>query len=193
MDTITPLLEAVAQARARYIAAVSGVSPAQAVFKPTPTRWSILEITEHLVRAEEAGISGMWRALDGYWRGEALWSGDPVHRGLPIEEVVAQTWQPKEQVPDVAAPRWGGSLAYWVATLRSKQGVLEDLAKALAGVALEDVIYPHPISGPLDVRQRLEFLGFHMDRHRLQVEALSGEPGYPLASSTLNANEADSF
>lgn len=179
MNDVARLIEAVAQARARFLASVSGLSPAQATFKPEPTRWSILEITEHIVRAEEAGVSGIWRALDGYRREAPLWSGDPTHKGLSIEDVVSRTWQPKEQVPEIAAPRWGGSLSYWVATLRSKQLVLEDLAQSLSGVALENVIYPHPISGPLDVRQRLAFLGFHLDRHRDQVDVLKGEPGFP--------------
>ena len=179
MDDVAQLIKEVAQARERFLASVSGLSPAQATFKPEPTRWSILEITEHLVRAEEAGVSGIWHALDGYRRGEPLWSGDPVHKGLSIRKIVSRTWQPREQVPEIAAPRWGGSLSYWVATLRSKQVVLEDLARSLYGVALEHVIYPHPISGPLDVRQRLEFLGFHLDRHRGQVEALISEREYP--------------
>ena len=179
MNEVNQLLEEVAQARARFLASVSGLTPAQAAFKPDPARWSILELTEHVVRAEDAGVGGMWRALDGYRYAEPIWSGDPVHQGLSMEEVVAKTWQPKEQVPEIAAPRWGGSLSYWAASLRSKQAVLEDLAKALSGVALEQIIYPHPISGPLDVRQRLAFLRLHLDRHREQVEALKEEPGYP--------------
>ena len=178
MDEIDRLIDEVARARARFLDAVVGLSSAQAAFKPEPTTWSVLEITEHMVRAEEAGVFGMWRALDGYRRGEPMWSGDPVHRGLSIEEVVAQTWQPKEQVPEIAAPRWGGALAYWMARLQSQQVVLEELAQALSGVALEEVIYPHPISGPLDVRQRLAFLRFHLDRHRDQVEALKDQQGW---------------
>lgn len=179
MHDVDRLIEAVAQARSRYLAAVSGLTPAQVSFKPEPTRWSVLEITEHMVWAEAVGVAGMWRALDAYRHGTPLWAGEPVHRGLSMEDVVAQTWQPKEQVPEIAAPRWGGALAFWTATLRSQQAVLEELGRALSGVALEEVIYPHPISGPLDVRQRLEFLRFHLDRHRDQVEALKGEPGYP--------------
>lgn len=179
MNEIDRLVEEVAQARVRFLTAVSGLSPAQAAFKPEPARWSILEITEHIAWAEDAGVGGMWRALDGYRQGAPLWSGEPVHRGLTIEEVVSQTWQPKEQVPEIAAPRWGGSLAYWAASLRSKQAVLEELATVLSGVDLEAIIYPHPISGPLDVRQRLAFLRFHLDRHRSQIEALKSEPGYP--------------
>lgn len=179
MSELKQLVDEVAQARSRFLELILDVSHEQAIFKPQPTTWSILEITEHIVRAEEAGVSGMWRALDAYRQGNVLWSGDPVHKGMSIEEVIAQTWNLKENVPDIAAPRWGGSLSYWVATLRSKQDVLVGLSQALSGLALEDIIYPHPISGPLDVRQRLAFLGFHLDRHRQQVLVLKSDPDYP--------------
>lgn len=68
MKEVDRLLEEVAQAQARFLASVSGLSPAQAAFKPEPARWSILEITEHIVRAEQAGVSGMWRSRNGLIR-----------------------------------------------------------------------------------------------------------------------------
>lgn len=179
MDERARLLDAVAAARSRYLDAVGGLSPAQAAFTPTPERWSVLALTEHLVLAEQAGVNGLWRALDGYRAGTVIWTGKPIHRALTIEEVIERTWQPKEQVPEIAAPRWGGTLAFWAASLQAQQAVLAALADALAGVPLEAIIYPHPISGPLDARQRLEFLRFHLDRHRAQVEAIKTEAAFP--------------
>jgi len=38
---------------------------------------------------------------------------------------------------------------------------------------------PHLCSGPLDARQRLEFLHFHLDRHRAQIDALMKVPDLP--------------
>ncbi|MCG8458619.1 MAG: DinB family protein [Holophagales bacterium] len=175
MRDVEQLVEEVDRARGRYLMSVGGVSAERAAYRPEPSRWSILDVTEHLVWAEEVGVRGIWSALDGLRSGQPVWIGDPVHRGLSIEQVVERTWRTKEQVPEVAAPRWGGSLAYWAACLRSRQAVLEELAKQLEGFDLESVIYPHPISGPLDARQRLEFLRFHLDRHRAQVETLKRE------------------
>lgn len=119
--------------------------------------------------AEQVGINGIWKALDGYRRGQPVWSGEPIHRGKSIEEVIAATWKEREEVPAVAAPRCGGPLGYWTAALRSCRPVLAQFQNALEGIDLEQIIYPHPISGPLDARQRLEFLRFHLDRHRGQV------------------------
>jgi hypothetical protein len=172
------LIRDVAEARARYIAVVVGLSSVQADFKPSPEVWSATQNTEHLVRAEDGGVNGMWRALEGVRAQAPVWSGEHIHRGLSIEAVVAKTWQPKETVPEVAAPVWGGSLKYWVAALETRQQVLEAFARELSGVDLESIIYPHPISGPLDIRQRLAFLRFHLDRHRQQVERLKQHPGF---------------
>ena len=181
MGKLGQLIQATEQAREQFLASVAPLTFAQATFQPDPDTWSILAIAEHIVRAEQSGVMGMWKALDGIRKGEPVWSGEPVHRGLSIEEVVARTWQPKEKVPDIAAPIWGGSLSYWIAILKAQRVLLQELAEALGGYDLETILFPHPISGPLDVRQRLEFLRFHLDRHRAQVEQVKSHPDFPQA------------
>jgi hypothetical protein len=47
--------------------------------------------------------------------------------------------------------------------------MVDQLVPVLDGLDLEVVVAPHPISGPLDARQRLEFLRFHMDLHLRQI------------------------
>jgi len=46
---------------------------------------------------------------------------------------------------------------------------------------LESVVVPHVVSGPLDARQRLEFVRFHLDLHRAQIEAVRSAAGFPPA------------
>lgn len=179
MTVLEQLIKEVASARDRFISSVSNLGNEQIFFKPDAEVWSILEIVEHIARAEQSGVSGIWKALDGVKSGSPVWSGDPVHRGLKIEEVIERTWQTKEKVPAIAAPQWGGSISYWLASLQAQQQVLYELGQALTGVPLEDVVFPHPISGPLDAGQRLEFLRFHLDRHRNQIETLKQHPDYP--------------
>ena len=169
----------VAAARERYLAALGAPTIAQAGFRPAPDAWSLIELTEHMTLAEQVGLNGIWRALEGQRAGRPVWQGDPVHRGRPIEDVIAATWREREVVPAVAAPKWGGPLGYWVAALRGCQPVLEALARELGSTDLEQIIYPHPISGPLDARQRLEFLRFHLDRHAAQVARVRAEAAFP--------------
>lgn len=65
---------------------------------------------------------------------------------------------------------YGGPLPYWREAFALYQRLLDALQPVLVGLDLEKVIYPHFISGPLDLGQRLEFLRFHMDRHYGQIE-----------------------
>lgn len=183
MRFVESLVTDVAVARARYLETLGTPTPEQAAFKPGPNDWSLVEITEHITLAEQIGINGIWKALEGYHHGAAVWSGDPIHRGKPIEKVIQETWKEREQVPPVAAPRWGGPIQYWAAALRNCQPLLEQLAVALQEVDLAKVIYPHPISGPLDARQRLEFLRFHLDRHRDQLTRVGSHAAFPRTES----------
>ncbi len=179
MSMVQSLVAEVEQARQRVTDAVAGVSTLQGAWKPAPHEWSIAECVEHLCLAEQGGVNGLWKAVEGIRAGQPVWSGEPVHRGLSIEEVVRRTWAPNQQAPATAAPDRGGPLGYWSAVFQSARSVLERLGRQLEGLDLETVIHPHVVSGPLDARQRLEFLRFHMDLHRGQIEAVKRAASYP--------------
>lgn len=179
MNELDKLKQEVKDARLRYLESVSSLSSKQGFFKPSEDVWSAAEITEHLFHAELGGIWGMWKALEGSLNGNPTWKEAHHNKGQTIEEVIDKTWKPKEQVPESAAPKLGGPIRFWMNALDSCQHQLERLAESLNGHTLENLIYPHPISGPLDIRQRFEFLRFHMDRHKEQVENLKMHPDFP--------------
>jgi hypothetical protein len=185
MNDIVTLTHDVQNARMRYLSSLRTLTSEQGSFKPTPEVWSAAEITEHLVHAEYGGINGIWKALEGVRSGDPLWKGENVNKGLNIEQIIERTWKPKEEVPAGAGPRLGGPLSFWVVALESCQLLLEQIAKELAHEDLEDVVYPHPISGPLDAHQRFEFLRFHMDRHLSQVERLKEHAHFPETRPTI--------
>ena len=179
MVVLEPLYAQVSVARSRYLAAVENLTTEQGHFRLTPQSWSTAEVTEHLVHAEQGGILSMWKAAVGIRTGEPVWVGHSPNEGLSIEEIIERTWRPLEEVPESAAPRMGGPLGFWTVSLRSCQALLPSLMAALEGLDLNEVIYPHPISGPLNVQQRLEFLRFHLNRHLEQVETIKMSPGLP--------------
>lgn len=173
------LFQEVEEARRGFINAVSGLSAQQYGYKTAPDQWAIVDIAEHMVWAEQIGVNGMWKALEGMKNGAPIWEGTPTHSGRTIEEVVELTWQTKEKVPEVAKPRWGGALDFWIEALKACQPLLAALETALAAYDPAKIIYPHPISGPLNVVQRIEFLRFHLNRHQAQVERIKSDPGFP--------------
>jgi hypothetical protein len=179
MTEIAVLKNEVLEARVRYLDSVKDLTTEQGLYKPADNIWSAAEITEHLVIAEQGGINGIWKALTGLRSGNPTWRGEHINKGLNIDEVIQRTWKEKENVPEGAAPRLGGPLEFWISAMESCQILLERIAEELEGEVLDIIIYPHPISGPLDARQRFQFLRFHMDRHRQQVERLKQHAGFP--------------
>lgn len=178
MAEVHTLIHAVERARAALMSSLAGLSDAQAAFKPPEGQWSVVEVLEHLYLAELSGVTKIWAALDALRAGRG-WAEARPNRGKPIEDVVAATWKPKEVAPPIATPHIGGPIRFWLSATRSLQPVLADLGAHLQGANLEDVVFPHYLSGPLDARQRLEFLRFHIERHADQVARLRRGAAFP--------------
>lgn len=179
MPSLVVLIEQVGHARKHFIAAASGLSPQQAAFKPDEDTWSITDNVEHMVWAEMGGINGIWKTWEAMKAGKPIWTGEAIHHGLPIEKIIELTWQPKEKVPEIAKPRWGGPVEYWIAALQNNQHLLEALERVLRHEDLEKIIYPHVLSGPLNVIQRMEFLRFHLERHQKQIAGVKSHRNFP--------------
>ena len=111
----------------------------------------------------------MWKTLHAVREGKMERTFESVHKELSVETIIDRTWKEKEQVPAVAAPRMGRTLVFWLASLSSLQQVLEAFGDDLKEEELRVLAHPHPISGPMDFQQRLEFLRFHIQRHYHQV------------------------
>jgi len=172
MSKTHQLIDKVKEARNAYLRAIQRVSEAKGLWKPSVNEWNIIEITEHLYWAEHGGIFGMWKTLYAIRAGEAERTFEFKHKELSVDEIIKRTWQPKEKVPAVAAPRMGGTLAFWKQALGSLQIILDQFGDDIQSDELRLMAHPHPISGPVDFHQRLEFLDFHINRHRGQALAL---------------------
>lgn len=179
MSKLAPLIASVAVARQEFIVAVSGLSHEQAQFRPSATEWSVIDITEHMFWAEFGAINGIWKIIDDIKAGNPLKEYALIHEGLSIERVIEKTWREKEEVPETAKPRWGGNLQYWIYSLESCQGLLLEMNKALGPIDPAMIIHPHPISGAINLLQRIEFLRFHLNRHQQQVEHIKSHPDFP--------------
>lgn len=180
METPSSIIRQAEYERTRLIRLVAGLSDDQSGYKPTPQTWSVKENVEHLVLAEMSGVSKIWSAAEGVRKGRPVWRGEHTNRGLPIEEIVACTWKPREVAPPLVTPRFGGSSSYWLEVLRTSQQILEGLVPVLDGLDTELVIFPHFLSGPLDAGQRIHFLRFHMMRHRGQIEDILARVDFPV-------------
>jgi DinB superfamily len=179
MSNLVNRIAEATEARQRLLDCAHRFTTDQAAFKPSPGVWSIAENVEHLVLAEQGSVNRVWNAAESLRAGKALWTGDAVHRGRTIEEIVNTTWVQGQEAPDLARPRRGGPLSYWMLALQCNQPLLEALPGRPRGLSPEEVITPHPISGSWDADQWIAFVRFHLDLHRAQIEEVSRASDFP--------------
>ena len=175
MSQVKKLIAEVGYARNDYLKLLEPMTEQEAQSKSAPDIWNAVEITEHLFWAEQGGISGMWKSLHAIRDGKMERKYDSNHKGMPIEKIIELTWQAKELVPAVAAPRMGGTISFWRESLKSLQCILEAFGDDIKDDELRILAHPHPISGAMDFQQRLEFLRFHINRHSEQAYRLITE------------------
>ncbi len=169
----TQLIEDMESSRRRFLDAMDGLHSTALATPVAEGRWSPLQYLEHLVRAEETTVWRMFKAVeDARDLGEVLRSPTPEAR---IEDIVERTWTLREVAPPLAIPSLGGSPTYWTVRLRRNGVLVAAFADLVDETELDMIAYPHPISGPFTMRQGLEFIRFHLDRHRAHIHEARAE------------------
>ena len=149
-------------------AAVDAVPIGLRESRPSPDRWSVAEVLEHLVRVEE----GLTRLLS-----------------LRLSEQAA-TLQPEGETTSVMSrldhariidrrrhvtagervlPRGEMVSAAALAALEGSRVKLRELVVKYDGIAISPVTHPHPVLGVIDAYQWLIFIGSHEARHADQI------------------------
>ncbi|MCG8469533.1 MAG: DinB family protein [Gemmatimonadetes bacterium] len=170
---LAELVAAIEEARTRFLGTIEQFDDTTARAPIGPDRWSPLEYLEHLVRAEEATVWRMFKAVeDARAEREIVVSPTPE---CSIEEIVDRTWGGNVDAPPLAIPELGASTHYWSARMRRNAMLVRAFADTVAEPELDGVAYLHPISGPFTMRQGLEFIRFHLDRHRAHLAPRLGD------------------
>jgi hypothetical protein len=159
--------------RAALTEALDAVPVALRERRPAPNRWSVAEILEHLGIVEGGITQLLQKQVDA---ARAAGHG-PERETSPVVPTV-----PVDRLLDRSAPltastrsQPSGTLsadAAWEA-LSHRRRALQELLLTVDGLALSEVIIPHPILGSLNVYQWLVFVGAHEGRHARQIREIS--------------------
>lgn len=175
MSAVVGLVEDVERARSALLDLLTRIEPDELAVPIGEGRWSPTQYVEHLVRAEEVTVWRMVKAVeDARRRDEVLVSPTPR---ATIEEIAERTWGDRVEAPPLAVPQLGEPGSYWMARMRRNASLVREFAELVREQELDSLAYPHPISGPFTMRQGLEFIRFHIDRHRGQLEAAEPRSG----------------
>lgn len=167
---------ALSSARADLLAEVSALGPVQVRFAPGPGRWSIAQVVEHLVLAEELVLRGLVSPRTVADRGSAAVA---TVRYALVKAVLGSRLVKVRAPSRALLPEGVASLdaleRRWLEAGAGIGAFLSDLPPGRRGERL----FRHPVAGWLSLAQMLDFLAFHVRHHHRQVRSIRREAGFP--------------
>lgn len=162
-----------AATRDRLIESLKGLSEAQWNFKPSPDRWSIAEIMEHLAIGEERIGEIVGKMADAP---VASTDRDAKRVDAFVLADIPNRY-PRFQAPPRVGPsgRWAGPEAA-EQFLRNRAQTAELLSSS---AYLRGRVVPHPVFGPWDGYEWILAAGGHCTRHTGQIFEVKAHPNFP--------------
>jgi len=155
--------------------AVELVPPAQRDQSPGTDRWSVAQVLQHLVMIEKRIGMGVTK-----WVVDARAGGlgpetetSSVLNSLDLALIADRSR--RRTAPEEVRPKGDLDAASAWTALEQTRAVLRAGALAGDGLALGEVIQPHPVLGPINLYQWLLFVGSHEARHTAQVREIAAE------------------
>lgn len=152
--------------RTAVLESVKGLSNEQLNQRTSPDKWTIAQVLVHLFLLEK-GLSK--------WIPDALMNGEEqTAENKPIHLVPDRSR--KVKAPANFEPR--DEFMTWDTIQEKLAQSRKALNDAIAGVSeeqLEKRTLPHPVFGPMSLKQWVEIIGLHEKRHLAQIEELKQE------------------
>jgi hypothetical protein len=163
--------------RAALAEALELVPPTLRDQSPGTDRWSVAQVLQHLVMIETRIGRGVNKWLD-----DARKAGlgpetetASVLNSLPLQLIIDRT--NRRNAPDEVRPQGKFDAASAWTAMAQTRADLRASAIGADGLALSEVIQPHPVLGPINLYQWLLFVGSHEARHTDQVREIAAELG----------------
>jgi len=158
-----------------FLASTKGLSEAQLNFKPAPTKWSVVEVAEHIAAAEDM-LMGMIQnqVMKSPARAEA--ANLKEIDDFVVTAISDRSKKVSAPEPLIPTKRYGSAEATMAHFKESRAKTLKFLAdtKDLRGHAMDS-----PLGKKLDAYQWLLFIGAHTERHTKQIEEVKADPNFP--------------
>lgn len=149
--------------------AVERVPPELRDKQPGVDRWSVAQVLQHLLIIEKRIGLGMTK-----WVTDARTSEvgpetetSSVMNSVPLQLIIDRSQ--RRNAPDEVRPQGDIDAESAWAALEQSRASLRAAFLAGNGLALSQVIQPHPVLGPINLYQWMLFVGSHEMRHTAQV------------------------
>jgi len=135
--------------------------------KPKPGAWSIAQVVEHLIKAEENSLIYLRKKTQDTSKVPVAGVGSRWRYFITAAVFMTNI---KYKSPELIAPTDNyftiGQLDKHWAQVRKE---IYDLLNSLPEADLKKQIWKHAVSGKMNVSQMLAFFNIHFNRHRKQV------------------------
>jgi DinB superfamily len=174
---IQEVLEYLDTTRSELSNAVDAVPADRRAERPTPGRWSAAEVLEHL-NIIEGRVAQMLNGRIAAARAAGV--GPELETGSVLETIdrvrVADRSRPVT-APEAVQPQTGVDAANAWSALEQARAGLRTAVLAGDGLALAEIMQPHPALGLINLYQWIVFVGAHEARHTAQVREIAAEFG----------------
>ncbi len=145
-----------------------GLSADQTTFRVGPGRWSILMVIEHVIIAEEMLLADIRRTAAAGSAGAAPKSPEAFHMVIKVLEKDIPVEVPPPELEPMGGVPLDDLIVRWEAARTGMWQALEEIPPE----TFTTPICRHPVAGPMDARETLEFLAVHLDHHLRQVRRI---------------------
>ena len=169
---VADVLAQLDNARATLLVAVNAVPIEVRSRRPGPDRWSVNEILEHLSLVEQRFAGLIALRIDEARRtglGAEQDSRDPFPAHL--QQMLADRAR-RRNAPDAVHPTGRLDAAAALEAVDNARAFTRATVMAADGLALSQVMHPHPVFGTLSVYQLVELIARHEVRHSKQIAGI---------------------
>ena len=142
-----------------------GLSADQITFQVGPGHWSVLMVLEHVVIAEEMVLADIRRAGAAGPAGTAPKSPEAFHMVIKVLEKDFPVEVPLPELEPTGVVSLDDLIIRWEAARTGLRQALEKIPTE----AITAPICRHPVAGPMDARETIEFLAVHLDHHLRKI------------------------
>lgn len=168
LTTIAEKFQNLTQKRSQLFQQLDELSDEILCYKAGPDKWSIVEVIEHLVIAEEDLLQQLSSNIP-------VSTLDPASKTPDRHRMVIQVMEQdiEVDVPDKRAEPQGRL------TLAELINQWDDIRQKLPGLLAEisaenknNPVYQHPYGGPLEIIDALQFIEVHFDNHMRHIDRI---------------------
>lgn len=147
-------------------------SEAQLNRKPTPDKWSVIQVMHHLLLAERSSLSYLQKKLSFNPELKRTGVGTRFRSMLVWASLNAPI---KFKAPDaVSGENLPQEAGFWdtIKQWQAQRKELKTFLSKLPPSRLKEEIYKHPFAGRLGAYGMLDFFEWHFDRHHKQIRRI---------------------